>query len=201
MHASIWPGTLGSFCDDVAGSNPAPAAVAASAVTATLGLSLLIKVLEITGKRKSFAGDSLFLKTLIQAARREVETLKLTADHDIEAVHLYLESRFPAAARNAIEVPMRAARAAVAGLDLCVEAAAIQGVTKGLPAADLGAAVLLLSAAVRTILLSVQFNLRQVDSAEPYRAEIASERQALEDYAARQADAVLRSIPPDAVSG
>src|SRR5580692_1793426 len=107
MPASIWPGTLASFCDDVAGSNPAPAAVAASAVTAALGLSLLIKVLEITGKRKNFAGDSLYLKTLITLARQEAETLKLAADHDIEAVRLYLESRDPVAARNAIEVPMR----------------------------------------------------------------------------------------------
>jgi formiminotetrahydrofolate cyclodeaminase len=201
MPASIWPGTLASFCDDVAGSNPAPAAVAASAVTAALGLSLLIKVLEIAGNRKSFTGDSLKLKTLIEAARVETEALKKAADHDIEAVRLYLESRDPVVAQNAIEVPMRAARAAVAGLDLCAEAAEIQGVTKGLPAADLAAAVLLLSTAARAILLSVQFNLRQVDSAEPYRAEIAAERQALEDHAARQADAVLRLIPLDAVSG
>lgn len=200
MPASIWPETLASFCEDMAESNPAPAAVAASAVTATLGLSLLIKVLEITGKRKSFTGDSDKLQTLIEAARREAAVLKRTADDDIEAVRLYVGSRDPAGARDAIEVPMRAARAAVAGIDLCVEAVGIQGVTKGLPVADLGAAVLLLSAAVRAILLSVQLNLRHTPSGEPYREGIATERQVLEDYAAHRAGVVLRSIPLDSVS-
>ncbi len=181
MPASIWPETLASFCDDVAGSNPAPAAVAASAVTAALGLSLLIKVLEIAGKRKSFVGDPRLLKTLITLARHEAEALRLAADHDIAAVRLYLESRDPAAARNAIEVPMRAARAAGAGLDLCAEGATIQGVKQGLPAADLHAAAILLSAALRAILVSVEFNLRQLDSGETYREAIVAEKRALEE--------------------
>jgi formiminotetrahydrofolate cyclodeaminase len=181
MHVSIWPGTLASFCEDVAGSNPAPAAVAASAVTASLGLSLLIKVLKIAGRRKSFRGDAQKLKALIDVARREQEELKKAADEDIHAVRLYVGSRDPSGARNAIEVPMRAARAAGAGLDLCAEGAQIEGVKQGLPAADLHAASILLSAALRAILVSVEFNLTQLDSAETYREAIVAETRALEE--------------------
>ncbi len=184
MDASIWPATLASFCDEVAGTNPAPAAVAVAAVTANFGIGLLIKVLEINGKRKSFAGDPQKLKALIDAARRQSEQLRAIADEDIAAVRQYLGSRHPADARNAIEVPLRAARAAVAGLDLCVEASeAIQGVSRGLLAADLGAAALLLSAAVRAILLSVDFNRRQLPPHEPYGAAVRIEWQNLESRA------------------
>ncbi len=185
MNASIWPATLASFCDEVAGTNPAPAAVAVSAVTANLGLGLLIKVLEITGNRKSFAGDAQKLRALIDAARRESEQLRNAADEDIAAVRQYVGSRNPADARNAIEVPLRAARAAVAGLDLCAEAAdVIPGLAQGLLAADLGAATLLLSAAVRAILLSVDSNLRSLPSEDPYRAAAAMEQRDLEDRTA-----------------
>jgi formiminotetrahydrofolate cyclodeaminase len=181
MNASIWPATLASFCDEVAGTNPAPAAVAASAVTASLGLGLLIKVLEITGRRKSFAGDAQKLRALIDAARRESVQLRNAADEDIAAVRQYVGSRNPADARNAIEVPLGAARAAVAGLDLCAEATdAFQGLTQGLLAADLGAATLLLSAAVRAILLSVDSNLRQLHSEDPYLTAVLLERRELE---------------------
>src|SRR5580693_2619639 len=99
MDASIWPGTLASFCEEVAGSNPAPAAVAASAVTASLGLSLLIKVLEITGRRKSFAGDAQRVRALIDGAHRALAELKRTADDDIQAVRFYVGSKDPAGAR------------------------------------------------------------------------------------------------------
>src|ERR1700722_18345617 len=106
MSASIWPATLESFCEEVAGTNPAPAAVAVSAVTANLALGLLIKILEVTGKRRNFAGDSQKLRALIDAARHESQQLRSAADEDIEAVRQYLSARNPAAVRNAIEVPM-----------------------------------------------------------------------------------------------
>ncbi|HEY4363738.1 MAG TPA: cyclodeaminase/cyclohydrolase family protein [Bryobacteraceae bacterium] len=191
MDASIWSKTLESFCEEVAGTNPAPAAVAASAVAANLGLGLLIKVLEITARRKSFAGDSEKVRALVDAARRESQELKATADEDIAAVRRYLRSRDSAAVRDAIEVPMRAARAAVAGLELCGEAAEI---VRGLPAADLGAAVLLLSAAVRAILLSVDFNLPQLRSEEQYCEGIAEQRRRLDERTERQVAEVLRQV-------
>jgi formiminotetrahydrofolate cyclodeaminase len=196
MDASIWSATLTSFCEEVAASKPAPAAVAVSAVAANLGLGLLIKVLEITAKRKSFTGDSQRLRTLIDAARHESQQLRTAADQDIAAVRQYLSSRDPsairnAAVRNAIDVPLLAARAAVSGLDLCGEAAA--GI-HGLLAADLGAAVLLLSASMRAILLSVDANLRQLPSDDGYSEGVAAERRVLEDRAAQQTAAILLRI-------
>lgn len=191
MDASIWSATLASFCEEVGRPNPTPAAVAVSSVAANLGLGLLIKVLEITAKRKTFAGDSQKLRTLIEAAHRESRQLRTAADEDIAAVREYLSVRNPAAVRNAIEVPMRAARAAVSGIDLCGEAA---GIIHGLLAADLGAAVLLLSASVRAILLSVDFNLRQLRSEVQYCEGVAVERREMEDRAARQVAAILPRI-------
>ena len=191
MDSSIWTTTLASFSEEVVAANPAPAAVAVSSVTANLGLSLLIKVLEITAKRKNFAGDSQKVRALVEAARCESEQLVAAADEDIAAVRQYLISRNPSAVRNAIEVPMRAARAAVSGLDLCGEAV---GIISGLLAADLGAGVLLLSAAVRAILLSVDYNLPQLGSEEDYTERIVLERRLLEDRAIDQAANILARI-------
>jgi formiminotetrahydrofolate cyclodeaminase len=178
MESSIWNGTLASFCDELAAAQPAPAGVAAAAVAASLGLSLLIKALDITGKRKDFASDPQRLAAIIATARRESAKLKGAADEDIAAVRQYMESRDPSAARKAIEVPMTAARAGVAGLDLCGEAA---GIVAGSLAADLGAAAALLSGAVRAILLCVDSNLQQLRADDPYYREATSARSALED--------------------
>src|SRR5512135_2408379 len=49
MAHSIWSESLGSFSDAVAATRPAPAGVAAAAMTAELGLSLMIKAMSITG--------------------------------------------------------------------------------------------------------------------------------------------------------
>jgi formiminotetrahydrofolate cyclodeaminase len=188
---SVWLTTLGAFSDEVATPSPVPAAVAVSAVTAQLGLGLLIKVLEITAKRKGFSGDSLKVRALIDAAHQESEQLRAVADEDIAAVRQFLSFRNSSAVRNAIEVPMRAARAGVAGLDLCGEAA---GIIHGLLAADLGAGVLLLSAGVRAILISVDSNLRQFSSEEGYREQVIAERRVLEDRCAHQAGTVLAQV-------
>ena len=81
------------------------------------------------------------------------------ADEDIRAFNQYLEcmrrgqdeagwdqagwdQAITAAVRQAIEVPMNAARAAVRGLDLCAEAV---GMVQGLTAADPGIVAALLS--------------------------------------------------------
>lgn len=181
-HASIWGISLAAFREDLAGIDPAPAAVTASCVTAELGLGLLLKVLHITARRKSFQGDLPRLNALIEAAREESRQLRLAADADIEAVHGFIGSRDPQAVRNAIEIPMRAARAVARGADLCAGAA---GLIQGLPAADLGAAAIFLSAALRAILISVDFNLRLLDAQDAYAASIRAERRSLEDHVLR----------------
>ncbi len=141
MNVSMW-----AFCDEVASRSPAPAGVAAAAVAADLGLSLLIKTLVITGKRPE----------LLEAARAESARLRQAVDDDIAAVRELMRSRDAAAMKKAIEVPMRAARSAGAGLDLCAQAA---GEVRGLLAADLGAAAALLAGAAKAIQVCVDANL------------------------------------------
>ena len=63
--------TLAELRDKVGGTEPGPAGVSISAVTASLALALLAKVLDITGKRKDFSGDRERLASLIESARAE----------------------------------------------------------------------------------------------------------------------------------
>jgi formiminotetrahydrofolate cyclodeaminase len=165
MSRSIWSESLSSFSDAVAATRPAPAGVAAAAVAAELGISLLIKTLAIT------SGNS----ELMDAARQERAHLRGAADDDIGAVMAYMSTRDAAALRQAIEAPMRAARAAAAGLELCAKAS-----VKPALAADLGAARALLAGSLRAILICIDANLLGREDQHP---EAVAERHAIEDRA------------------
>ena len=124
MGDSLWSGTLGDFRDRVAGTDRAPAGVATACVTGVLGLSLLIKVLQICARRKPIPPE------FIERAQRIAAGLAQMADTDTAAV----------LSRNAAQIsaiPLAAARSAVAGIDLCTEAAPF---VDGAIAADLDAA-------------------------------------------------------------
>ena len=168
MPHSIWSESLATFSDSVAATRPAPAGVAAAAAAAELGMSLLIKTLAITGGHVDF----------LETARRERAHLRGAADDDIGAVMAYMHSRDAAALRQAIEAPMRAARAAVAGLELCAKGS---GVVKPALAADLGAAQALLAGALRAILICIDANLLGHD--QEHRDAVA-ERKTIEARAA-----------------
>jgi formiminotetrahydrofolate cyclodeaminase len=167
MSRSIWSDSLASFSDSVAATRPAPAGVAAAAVAAELGISLLIKALAITGGQHE----------LLNAARLEAAHLRGSADNDIGAVMAYMQTRDAAALRQAIEAPMRTARATVAGLELCAEAS---GKVKSALAADLKAAQALLAGALRAILICIDANL---DGREEEHGDAVAERHAIEDRA------------------
>jgi formiminotetrahydrofolate cyclodeaminase len=107
----------------------------------------------------------------------EAAHLRGAADDDIGAVMELIRARDAAALRQAIEAPLRAARATVAGLELCAKAS---GVVKDALAADLGAAQALLAGALRAILLCIDANLNGRE--EEHRAAVL-ERQAIEDRA------------------
>jgi formiminotetrahydrofolate cyclodeaminase len=185
MEDSIWTTTLAAFRGKAGGTDPVPASVAISTVTASLALALLAKVLTIAGKRKN-------LSALLDAARAESLLLKALADEDILAFNQYMECKrqgreLTDAIRKAIEVPMSAARSAVRGLGVCGEAA---GMVQGLTAADIGAAAALLSGAVQSMLLSVDFNIREMSSDDRFSNAITAERRELEREAFRFAHAV-----------
>jgi formiminotetrahydrofolate cyclodeaminase len=143
-------------------------------------------VLETVAKRKNFAGDFAKLKSICSAARSESEHLVRHAEEDVAAYSEYLKSR--QATRKLIEVPLRAARSALLGLDLCADAA---GMVRGAVAADLGTAAILLEAAVRAILLNLDVNLRQLPD-----HEAMVERKELEERAWRKLGVLLRQVTP-----
>src|ERR1700733_10308255 len=173
MSASIWSDTLAEFRDKAAGTDPVPAGVSISAVTASLALALVAKVLRI--KLLRFKSPE---TTLLDAVQQESTRLAELADRDIRAFERYMNcvrSKQPTddAMREAIRVPMNAACSALRGIELCREAAAL--FSTGLAAADLGAASSLLRGAAQAMLLSVEANLAHLPAGDPFRAETAAE--------------------------
>jgi formiminotetrahydrofolate cyclodeaminase len=163
---TVWTETLEAFRQKLASREPVPAGVTAAAVTASMALGLLIKVLDITRNRKSFAGDAEEFHRLIHAARNEAQRLAQCADDDIAAFRAYVADH--SITRPAIEVPLVAAEAAAAGLKLCGEAKPLINETL---APDLETAIALLEAAIEGILGSIDSNLRRETDAQ-YRSMI-----------------------------
>jgi len=196
MEDSLWTTTLAAFRERASGTDPVPASVAISAVTASLALALLAKVLTIVSKRKNFTGDRQRLNELLDAARAESARLTQLADDDIEAFNQYMEcvrrgKELTAAVRRAIEVPMDCARSAVRGVGLCAQSA---GMVEGLTAADIGAAAALLSGTARAMLLSVDANVRELCTNPRFADATTAECRDLEREALKQADAVAATL-------
>ncbi len=207
MPAHIWDSTLENFRSAAASGEAMPAGAALSAVSASLGLALLAKVLKVSGRRKDFAGNSAKLESLIESARMESKRMMQFAEDDIAAFNSYMAAtRLPqatdpdrearkravdAALRKAIEGPLTAARAAAAGIVLCGDAAAM---IHAVVAADLGAATSLLSSAMRVFLLCADSNLRQVASDAGAYRDLTAGRFEWETKAFRQGEAVMKQV-------
>lgn len=142
MSASVWQIPLTEFQTEVAAAQPAPAGVAVACVTAALGLSLLVKVLRITGQRPD----------LLEGALRLITDLQADADADVAAVRDYIQTR----SKHAIhDVPARAAHSVAEASTLCAEAS--ESVT-GLIAADVAAAAAILRGAMFAITACMSAN-------------------------------------------
>ena len=166
--------------------------VAAGALSASWALRVLKSVLEVASRKQ----DSPRLRQLIAAADDTSQRLVDLASEDGAAYAAYMQARrerspqAQTALRQAIETPLRAARAAAGGIDLCQEAA---GFTRGAIAADVAGAALLLGGAVRAILCSVDANLSALeDKALAHR--VAVEREMLEMHAMRAAEVVVTTV-------
>jgi formiminotetrahydrofolate cyclodeaminase len=155
--------------------------VATAAVAASLALDLLSKVIEVSKPVQQVEW--------LAAVRRESDNLRRAANEDVAAYNLYLQcvrtsagpEELQRALRGTIEVPMNAARSAVAGIELCV---AIADSVRASVAADLGVAAALLAGAVRGIVGCVDANLRLAPRESDYEAARA-ERRDLEERANR----------------
>jgi formiminotetrahydrofolate cyclodeaminase len=145
---SVWPTPVGDLYEEMTLPKPAPASVVAAAVTARMGIALMIKTLAVVANRESFEGDRNKLKSLTEAAQRESSKLAEAAEDDVTG----------APERKVSEVPMNAAVAAEAALLLCAEA---RPFATGSVAVDIEVAILLLTAAHRSVLICVGSNLRE----------------------------------------
>ena len=206
MPPSLWESNLEEFREKVAGPDASVAAVAVSAVSAACALGLVVMVLEIMGKRKGFQGDRHRLEALVEAAREESDRLARYADEDPAAYAAYMravrmpkntevqrqarDSAVAAALHRATDVPLAAARTAVAGLNICAEASEM---AHGAVATDLGGAAMLLSGATRAMLGAVDANLSALGESE-YRDQVAAERAELEERADRQQKGVRKRV-------
>jgi len=177
MPDSIWTDTLEQFRDRMASHEPVPAGVTAAAVSATLALALLSKVLQVTLRHKDFAGDRELVSALLDDTRNLFGILGRLADDDVAAFQDYLEcmrSHQPTgpALRKTIDVPLNVARSASLGIALCETSA---GHVHAVVAPDLRIAAALLEGAVRSTLVTLKSNLEQLPSGDPYRNEVTDE--------------------------
>jgi formiminotetrahydrofolate cyclodeaminase len=190
---TVWDLTLSSFRERTAQAGQPTTGVSVAVVSATLGASLLEMVLELMAKRSTFAGDASRLTHLRVSARDASQQLMLHADADIAAYGAYTEARRTKAAATeiarcqqaTIDVPLQAARASLAALDLCVQASAI---VTGPMIADLATATILLEGAVRSILGCVSENLRRLPN-----EQAAAECLVMKQAASRLLKAVVPS--------
>ncbi len=165
MSDSIWTATLANFRDRVAGIEPVPAGVTAAAVSATLGFGLLTKVLEIASKRKDFAGDRAPGRAPCSLTRAANPRLCRNSPTKISrrSINTWTacgkRSPWMRAMRRAIEVPLNVARIAASGVEICEKAASL---VHAFVAPDVKTAAALLTAAVRSTLQTVEFNLQQL---------------------------------------
>lgn len=189
MSDSIWTAPLATFRDRVAGLDPVPAGVSAAAVTATLGLALATKVLEIASKRKDFSGDRELAAGLLHQARNKSQILVQLAEEDIVVFRRYLDAlrrkeSIDEARLKTIEIPLTVARTAVSGIALCEQAA---GLIHAALAPDLVTARALLAAAAESTLATVKANLEQLPPGDPYGEEAGVElRELLKNISAHR---------------
>jgi methenyltetrahydrofolate cyclohydrolase len=173
--------------------NSLTGAVAAASLSAALALRVLRSVLEIASRKPQERSAESRLADLMRAADSESERLVQLAAEDSAAYAAYMQARkerspqVQAALRRAIEAPLRAARSAAAGVNLCAAAAAF---TRGPIEADVRGAAALIEGAVRAILTSVDQNLRAVED-EVFAGEVRTERRKLEERARAQAEKLL----------
>jgi len=207
MRSSVWNSSLGQFRDEVASTKPVPASVCVSAVCASLAFSLLIKVLEITVNKKGFTGDLGKVQVLLVAARTTSARVAQYADEDVTAFDSYLNSaRSPKsndqereqrrramalALDQVIQVPFDAARLVASGMDLCADAT---GVVPRSLIAEVGAAAVLLAGEVRGLVVSAEFNLRQLADDPHGQEEIIAQLQELNRKVLRQEDSIRQQV-------
>jgi len=205
--ASLCDSTLEQLRRTVAGNTPTPAGVAIAAVSASLALGLLAKVLAVSGRRAGSAAPGDRLASLAVTAEEASARLLRLAGEDGVAFEAYLTaSRAPrstdgepreraasvdAAVRRIVDLPLACAREAAAGLQLCDETSAL---IHPVVVADLAVCATLLASALRGFLACAQSNIRQLAPAAADYQELLARESERQRQAFRAADAVLGRV-------
>jgi formiminotetrahydrofolate cyclodeaminase len=189
MTESMLETTLERFREAAASGLPTPAGVAVAAVSASFAFGLLAKALAVSGRKKASSAAVARLAPLEAAARAESSRLLRLAAADVAAFEAYLRgARLPqstdrerrerrqaldCALREAIEVPLAAARSAATGLQGCADSVSL---TQLPVLADVATAITLLCGALRAFLVCAESNVRQLaPETSPYRDRLAAE--------------------------
>ena len=123
--ASVWTQRLADFREATAARQPTPGCGAAAAVTADIGLALVVKGLRISEAH----GSEPARLELLQAAESLLGRPGAFADDDVQAFRGYLDAarsgepeQKQAASRQACAVPLALAHCCLEALDLAVKA-------------------------------------------------------------------------------
>ncbi|MGH8298123.1 MAG: cyclodeaminase/cyclohydrolase family protein [Steroidobacteraceae bacterium] len=207
MTIPVSGSTLERFREAAASGHPTPAGVAVAAVSASFAFGLLAKALAVSGRRDARSVNLAKLEPLTAAVRAESSRMLQLADDDIAAFEAYLAgARLPhatdrerlerrqaldSALRQAIDLPLAAARSAAVGLQLCAEAVSM---THLVVLADLATAVTLLSGALRAFLLCAGSNVRQLAPETSSHRELLAKETDRHKRVLRQAEEVLERV-------
>lgn len=207
MTTPLSDSTLERFREAVAGGHATPAGVAVSAVSASFAFGLLAKALAVSARRDVNSSHSAKREPLTAAVRAESSRMLQLAADDSAAFEAYLAGkRLPqstdgerrerrqaldTSVRQAIDLPLAAARSAAAGLRLAAEAVAV---THLVVLADLATAVTLLSGALRAFLFCAESNLTQLAPDDTAHRDLLAKESDRHKRALRQGEEVLERV-------
>lgn len=201
LDASVW-----AFLDELASGAPTPGGGGAAAIAGAMGAALISMVCNLTIGRKRYADVEEEMRSLLDRAEMLRHELQQLAEEDVVVfTRLSAAYKLPrttdadiairrdaiqAALKRATEVPLRTARAAAAIVPLCPPVA-----ERGNQAAvsDVGVAVLLAQAAVRSALLNVDINLRSIEDVL-YVQQVRAEVTRLTDGFAAEAERIATLV-------
>ncbi len=186
---SIWAHPLAAFRAATAAAKPTPGCGAAAAVTADIGLALVVKGLRIS---EAHGANPARLK-LLQAAEALLGRPGTFADDDVQAFSDYLSAArdgeaedTQAAARQACAVPLALAHCCLEALELAVDAWPL---TDPNVQSDVQAGAALIHAGLSAALINVDADMPSLDSGAAHE-QAGQTRRRLQD----EGDALLRRL-------
>ena len=185
----IWAQPLADFRAAVAADKPTPGCGAAAAVTADIGLALVVKGLRISEAR----GANPARLQLLQAAEALMGRPGAFADDDMQAFSDYLSAAREgeaedkqAAARQACAVPLALAHCCLEALELAVDAWPL---TDPNVQSDVQAGAVLIHAGLSAALINVDADMPSLDAGAT-REQAGQTRRRLQS----EGDALLRRL-------